>query len=409
MTHFDVLIVGSGHGGVSAASALRHLGYAGSVAIVSDDADEPYERPPLSKEYLAGTKDFTSIHARGPNFWTEKQIELLLGEKVVAVDPEAHQVTTGSGRTIGYGKLVWAAGGAPRALTCDGSDLAGLHAIRTRADVDRLHAELASSHRIVVIGGGYIGLEAAATLTKLGKHVTVLEALDRLLARVAAPEISDYFLTLHRDRGVDVRLGAMVTCIEGDKGRADRVQLSDGTVLDADMVIVGIGIVPTISALEAAGADCPNGVTVDEYCRTSLPDIYAVGDCALHHNEFGPKSPVRIESVQNAADQGSTAAHDIAGQPTAYAVVPWFWSNQFETKLQTVGLNAGYDDTVLRGDPQGGRFSLVYLRDGTVAALDCVNMVKDYVQGRSLVECRLRADRARLADATMPLKSLIEE
>lgn len=409
MSHYDVLVVGSGHGGVAAASTLRQLEFDGSIAILTVDSDEPYERPPLSKEYLTGDKDFRSIHARGPDFWTEKAIDLLLGETVAKVDPAAREVATAAGRIIGFGRLVWAAGGEPRRLSCDGHDLAGLHAIRSRADVDRLREELASASRIVVIGGGYIGLEAAASLTKLGKEVVVLEALDRLLARVAAPEISDFFLDQHRARGVDIRLGAAVTCIEGEQGRVARVLLADGSAIAADIVIVGIGIVPLVGPLELAGADCANGVAVDEHCRTSLTNIYAVGDCALHRNVFGPNRPVRIESVQNAADQGSTAAHHIAGQPKPYAATPWFWSNQYDIKLQTIGLNSDYDETVLRGDPATGRFSVVYLREGQVAALDCVNSVKDYVQGRALVECRARAGRAALADPATPLKSLVPQ
>lgn len=409
MSHYDVLIVGSGHGGVAAASSLRHLDFGGSLAILTADSDEPYERPPLSKEYLTGDKDFRSIHARGPDFWREKAIDLLLGETVTALDPTDNQMATASGRTIGFGRLVWAAGGEPRSLSCDGHDLAGLHAIRSRADVDRLRAELDSASRIVVIGGGYIGLEAAASLTKLGKQVTVLEALDRLLARVAAPDISDFFLAEHRARGVNVRLGATVTCIEGENGRVARVMLADGTVCPADIVIVGIGIVPSVGPLTAAGADGANGVAVDEHCRTSLANVYAVGDCALHRNPFGPARSVRIESVQNAADQGSTAAHHIAGQPKPYAATPWFWSNQYDIKLQTIGLNSDYDETVLRGDPDSGRFSVVYLRDGHVAALDCVNMVKDFVQGRALVERRSVIDLAALADPATPLKSLASQ
>jgi len=406
---YDVLIVGSGHGGVSTASTLRHLDYQGSIAIVSADADEPYERPPLSKDYLTGDKDFHSIHARGPAFWQEKGVDLILGETVGAVDPEAHKVTTAGGKTIGYGNLVWAAGGEPRRLTCDGHDLGGLHTIRSRADVDRLRGELGRGEHVVVIGGGYIGLEAAASLTKLGKHVTVLEALDRLLARVAARPISDFFLDQHRSHGVDVRLGAAVTCIEGENGRVTRVLLADGTALPADIVIVGIGIQPHVAALQSAGAECPNGVRVDEHCRTTLTDVYAAGDCALHQNSFGPDRPVRVESVQNAADQGATAAHHIAGQPVAYAATPWFWSNQYDLKLQTIGLNTDFDEALVRGDPTGGRFSVVYLREGRVAALDCVNMVKDYVQGRGLIESRAMVDRAALADPAVPLKSLVPQ
>ena len=406
MTHHDVLIVGSGHGGVSAASTLRHIGFAGSVAILTADRDEPYERPPLSKDYLTGEKDFQSIHTRGPGFWDDKKIELILGQFVTAVDPAEQRLACASGQSFGYGKLIWAAGGEPRRLTCDGHDLAGLHTIRSRRDVDRLRAELGEAARVVVIGGGYIGLEAAAALTKLGKHVTLLEALDRLLARVAAQPVSDFLEARHRAQGVDIRLGATVSCIVGQAGKVERVILADGTAVPADVVIVGIGIEAHVAPLAAAGADTPNGVAVDQYCRTGLPGIYAVGDCALHRNIFGPERPVRVESVQNAVDQGSVAAHHIAGSPVAYEATPWFWSHQYDIKIQTVGLNTDFEQAIVRGDPQSGRFSVVYLRGGSVVALDCVNMIKDYVQGRALVERRAVVDAALLADADTPLKSL---
>jgi 3-phenylpropionate/trans-cinnamate dioxygenase ferredoxin reductase subunit len=406
---YDVLIVGSGHGGVSAASALRQLGFAGTIAIISAERDQPYERPPLSKDYLTGEKDEQSIHLKGPAFWDEKQIDLVLGEAVSSVDPSDHKVTTKSGREYGYKKLIWAAGGEPRRLTCDGRDLAGLHTIRSRADVDALRAELGDSQRIVVVGGGYIGLEAAASLTKLGKHVTIVEALDRLLARVAGPPISAFFLDQHRKHGVDVRLNAAVSCIDGVDGRASAVCLVDGTRLPVDVVIVGIGIEPNIAPLAAAGADVSNGVVVDQHCRTSLHDIYSIGDCALHRNAFAAGEPVRLESVQNAVDQGVVAAHDICGAPLEYGATPWFWSNQYDIKLQTVGLNTGYDETVVRGDSAIGRFSIIYLRGGHVVALDCVNAVKDYVQGRALVEHRAVVDPSMLSDSNTPLKALVTQ
>jgi 3-phenylpropionate/trans-cinnamate dioxygenase ferredoxin reductase component len=406
LNRYDVLVVGSGHGGVSAASALRQFGYGGTIAIVSADRGEPYERPPLSKDYLTGDKDERSIHLRGPAFWQEKQIELILGETVTSVDSEEHCVTTGSGNSFGYGKLIWAAGGEPRRLTCDGHDLAGVHTIRNRVDVDALRAALGAASRIVVIGGGYIGLEAAASLTKVGKQVTVVEALDRLLARVAGHAVSQFFLEQHRRHGVGVRLNASVSCIEGVEGQVCGVRLADGTVIPAEIVIVGIGIQPHVEPIAVAGADIANGVTVDGHCRTTLPDVYAIGDCASHRNAFGPDHPVRLESVQNAADQGAVVAHDICGSSQPYAAMPWFWSNQYDIKLQTVGLNTGYDQALMRGDPATGRFSVIYLRGGCVAALDCVNMVKDYVQGRALVEQRAAIDPARLTDPDTPLKAL---
>ncbi len=406
MTRADVLVVGSGHGGTSAAIALRQLGFEGTVAIVSADPDLPYERPPLSKDYLAGEKGFESILLRPANFWSDKSIELIADEEIVAIDPVAHLATAASGRPFFYNHLIWSAGGVPRRLTCDGHDLQGIHTIRDRADVDRLRGELDGAHHVVVIGGGYIGLEAAASLTKLGKHVSVLEATGRLLERVAAKPISDFFAAEHRRHGVEIHLGANVVCLEGESGRVVRAMLADGTTIAADLVIVGIGIVPRIAPLEQAGADCPNGVAVDPLCRTTIPDVYAIGDCALHRNRFAPDHPVRVESVQNAADQAKVVALDILGRPEPYVATPWFWSNQYDVKLQTVGLSTGYDDALVRGDPATGRFSVIYLADGAVIALDCVNMVRDYVQGRALVENRARVAPERLTDPDVALKSL---
>ncbi|VVT10773.1 Ferredoxin--NAD(P)(+) reductase fdr [Sphingomonas sp. EC-HK361] len=405
---YDVLIVGSGHGGAQAAITLRQIGFTGSVAILGDEAEPPYERPPLSKDYLAGEKPFMRILIRQRHFWAEREITLLPGRRVVSVDAAAHRITTGDGETIGYGRLIWAAGGAARRLACAGHDAAGAHSVRTRADVDRVIAELPDVARVVVVGGGYIGLEAAAVLTKLGKQVTVVEALDRVLARVAGEPLSRFFEAEHRAHGVDVRLGAAVEEILVEKARAAGVRLADGAVLPAEMVIVGIGILPEVAPLIDAGAVGGNGVEVDAFCRTSLPDIFAIGDCAAHPNPFAAGRIVRLESVQNAVDQAGVAARAIADTaPQPYAAVPWFWSNQYDLKLQTVGLSAGHDACVLRGDPATRSFSLIYLREGAVIALDCVNATRDYVQGRALVEQRAMIDAAQLADTTTPLKTLL--
>ena len=407
MGSYDVLIVGAGHGGAQAAVALRQQGFAGSVAMVGDEPDLPYERPPLSKDYLVGEKAFDRMLIRPAAFWAEREVTMLTGARVVGVDAATRRVTTDGEGRISYGTLIWATGGAPRCLTCPGHDLAGVHAIRTRADVDALVGELPGVTRVVVIGGGYIGLEAAASLSKLGKQVTVLEALDRVLARVAGEPLSRFFEAEHRAHGVAVELGVGVTALEGQDGRVTGVRLADGTLLPADMVIVGIGIVAAVEPLLAAGAAGGNGVNVDDHCRTSLPDIYAIGDCAAHHNRYADGALIRLESVQNANDQATTAARAICGQPQPYDAVPWFWSNQYDLRLQTVGLSGGFDQTVLRGDMSARSFSLIYLKAGRVIALDCVNATRDYVQGKALVAGGLRIDPVRLADAEMPLRSLI--
>jgi len=408
----DVVIVGAGHGGAQCAIALRQGGFTGSIVLVGREPEPPYERPPLSKEYFAREKTFDRLYIRPPQFWDEKDVELILNTEVTAVDPAKKEVSLSSGETLGYGKLVWATGGDPRRLSCPGSDLAGLHPVRTRADCDQLMGEIDGGVKnIVVIGGGYIGLEAAAVLTKLGCKVTLLEALPRVLARVAGPELSAFYEKEHRDHGVDLRTGASVEGLEGtpgaEGGRVTGVRLADGTVIPADAVIVGIGIVPAVGALIAAGAAGGNGVDVDEYCRTSLPDIYAIGDCAAFAADYAGGTVMRVESVQNANDQATCVAKAILGDEQPYKAFPWFWSNQYDLRLQTAGLSVGYDQTVVRGNPDDRAFSVVYLKGGKVIALDCVNMVKDYVQGRKLVEAGATPDPERLADASVPLKELL--
>lgn len=406
--HKDVVIVGAGHAGAQAASLLRQQGFTGSIAMIGDETELPYERPPLSKEYLSGEKSFDHLLLRPASFWIDKHIDLRLGLRVESLDASAHTLKTSDGNELGYGSLIWATGGAPRRLSCAGHDLQGVHSVRNRADVDRMIEQLDSTRDVVVVGGGYIGLEAAAVLSKLGKSVTVLEAQDRVLARVAGEDLSRFYEAEHRAHGVDVRLGVMLEQLVGADGRVTGVQLQDGSVLPADMVIVGIGIIPAVAPLLAAGAQDRNGVLVDEYCRSELPDVFAIGDCAAHLNHYcANDAPMRLESVQNANDQAKTVAKFIVGQAEAYDAVPWFWSDQYDLKLQTVGLSVGYDLTVLRGDPASRSFSVVYLKQGRVLALDCVNLVRDYVQGKALVKAGSMPDLAALADSTIPLKALL--
>ena len=378
----DVLIVGAGHGGAQAAIALRQAGFAGTVAIAAAEPDPPYERPPLSKDYLAGEKDFERILIRAPAFWAERGVALLPGRTIVEVEAAARRARCADGSALGYGKLIWAAGGVPRRLPGGG------HVIRSRADVDALRAALPQAKRVAVKGGGYIGLEAAAVLRKLGKEVVLIEAQSRVLSRVAGEPLSRFYEAEHRAHGVDVRLDA------------------GGEDVAADLSIVAIGIDAAAGPLLAAGAAGGNGVDVDEHCRTSLADVYAVGDCAAHVNRFAGGARIRLESVQNAHDQANAAARHIAGCPDPYDAIPWFWSNQYDLKLQTIGLFHGHDEQVVRGDPAARAFSLVYLRGGRVVALDCVNSVKDFVQGRKLILDGIAPDRAKLADAGIPLKEL---
>ncbi len=401
-----MLTVGTGHGGSQTASTLRQAGFGGSIAMIGEEMCLPYERPPLSKDYLAGLKAFERLLIRPAAFWGERGIELLLGRRVTAVEPDRHLVRTAEGEMVGYRALVWSAGGTPRRLTCQGHDLRRVHVMRNRADVDRMIGELNRTERVIVIGAGYIGLESAAVLSKLGKHVTVLEAQGRVLARVAGETLSRFFEAEHRARGVEILTGAAVACIEGCQGEATGVRLADGTVLAADMIIVGIGIEPAVAPLLQAGAAAPNGVAVDERCRTTQPDGFAVGDCAAHRNRHAAGRLTRIESVQNATDQATVVARNLAGQRATYDAMPWFWSIQYDLRLQVLGLSAGYDEEIVRGRPEQRSFSVIYRKGGRVVALDCVNAPRDYVQGRFLLQNASILDRALLADPGVTLAEI---
>ncbi len=408
MDSADIVIVGSGHGGAQAAIALRQAGHDAPIIMLSRDRTSPYERPPLSKDYLSGEKPLERILIRPEAFWAERGIDLRLGTNVAEVDWLAHEIVTGGGARIGYRKLIWAGGGDARRLSCPGGDLAGIHTVRHRTDVDTLRAELDSgARRVVVIGGGYIGLEAAAVLRKLGCEVTLLEVLPRLLGRVAGDALGSFFLEEHRRQGVDIRLETGVERIEGRSGRVAAVVTSHGETIPAEIVIVGIGIVAAVGPLIAAGASGSNGIDVDEFCRTTLDDIYAIGDCAAHANPYADNAVIRLESVQNAHDMAACAARGIMGEAEPYDALPWFWSNQYDLKLQTVGLSLNHDAEVIRGSAEDRSFSIVYFRDGRVIALDCVNRTRDYAQGRKLVEAHAQIDLDLLADGETPLKDML--
>lgn len=403
--HFEVLIVGGGQAGGQCATHLREGGFAGNLAIVGLEREAPYERPPLSKEYLSGERPFEQLLVRQKTFWLEQSVRLNLGDGVVAVDPGQQQVETASGRSLSYDHLVWATGCEPRRLGCAGADLLGVHVLRTKAHVDAILADLGQTSRVAIIGGGYIGLEAAAVLKKMGRQVTVFEAQNRVLARVTGVDVSRFYEAEHARQGVTVRTSVCVARIIGHSGRAVGVELSDGSVESADLVIVGIGVDPVIGQLKRAGAEVSNGVHVDDRCRTTLRNVYAIGDCAAAPNSFAGGQRVRLESYQNANEMAQTAAAAILGveRPVA-AVAPWFWSNQYDLQLQSIGLPHDYEETLLRGDPETGSFTVGYLKEGRLLALDCINMPRDYMQGRGLVGGRSRPNAERFKDPSIPLR-----
>ncbi len=309
---------------------------------------------------------------------------------------------------LGYRTLIWAAGGKPRRLSCPGGELAGVHAIRTRADAAALRDELSAAGQVAIVGGGYIGLETAAVLAAMGKAVTVIEAQDRVMARVAGEPVSRFYQSEHQSRGVAIRLGAAVRSLDGAAGRVTAIQLADGSEVAADVAIAAVGMEAADGPVLRAGAEGGRGIEVDSFCRTTLPDIFAIGDCVLQANPFAQGRMVRVESVQNAADQAINVAKTLTGGPEPYRPLPWFWSNHYDLRLQTLGISGGHDGCLVRGEPQSRRFTAVYLHGDTVSALDCVNSTKDFVQGRGLIGKAVpRSARDAITDPTVPLRDVI--
>jgi 3-phenylpropionate/trans-cinnamate dioxygenase ferredoxin reductase component len=379
MVRADVLIVGAGHGGAHAAIALRKAGFKGSLMIIDGDSSLPYERPPLSKDYLSGERSEERLLVRPESFWQSQDIRIVVGQRVNTILPGTSTVRLASEQEVSFGELIWAGGGVPRRLNCPGNTLCAIHYVRTRHDVRGLRADLADARRVVIIGAGYIGLECAATLAKSGKHITVLEAGNRILGRVCGVVVSSFLEAEHRRHGIDIRLADQVESIQPGVATRLIVRCQSGDCLAADLVIVGIGIIPSVTPLLAAGAAGGNGVKVDSHCRTSLPGISAIGDCALHSNVFADGQWLRLESVQNAIEMAGVVAAAQTGNPRHYVSVPWFWSTQFDNRIQTAGLLAGHDSTQLTGDVGGCRFSVRYLRRGRLIAAECINSPREFM------------------------------
>jgi 3-phenylpropionate/trans-cinnamate dioxygenase ferredoxin reductase component len=392
-----VVIVGGGQAGFQVAASLRAGGHAEPIRIVSAEDHPPYQRPPLSKAFLLGKMERERLLFRQPAFYAAQAIELVLGDAAAAVDREAQAVTTAAGRRLPYDALVLATGTRVRPLPVPGSELDGVVYLRTLEESEALARRVAEAGRVVVVGGGFIGLEVAAAARTLGKPVTVLEAAERLMGRVVAPVISGFYAGLHRDRGVELVLNARIDRIEGERGRAEAVVMADGARHAADLVVVGIGVLPNVELALAAGLACENGVVVDAHGRTGDPAIFAAGECTSHPNRFAG-GMARLESVQNAVDQAKAVAAAILGRDEPYDEVPWFWSDQYEIKLQMVGISLGHDEQVVRGDPAGGRFSVFYFRDRRLIAIDSVNRPSDHMAGRKLLAAGTGLTPAQAAD-----------
>ncbi|HEY4645457.1 MAG TPA: FAD-dependent oxidoreductase [Steroidobacteraceae bacterium] len=400
-----MVIVGAGHAGAQGAESLRREGYDGRIVLIGAEPHLPYQRPPLSKKLLAGELPFERALIKSVAYYEQARIELRLGARAQALDCREHRVTLAAGDTLTYDRLLLCPGSEARQLTVPGVDLNGVFYLRTVDEVDAIRARCRPGARLVVVGGGYIGLEVAATCVKLGLDVTVLEMMDRVMNRVIAPEVSAFFAAEHANQGVKLHCNTAVAAIAGD-GAVREVVCGDGRRFGADLAVIGVGIVPVTNLAAAAGIACDNGIVVDEYCRTSVPDVFAAGDCTNHPSRrYGRR--VRLESVDNAFEQARSAAANMLGKTVVHDKVPWFWSDQYDLKLLIVGLSQGYDRCILRGDPATRSFSACYLRAGELIALDAVNGPKDYMAARKLIADRARPDPARLPDPSIALKDCV--
>ncbi|UTW58155.1 oxidoreductase [Kordiimonas sp. SCSIO 12603] len=406
MTH--IVIIGGGHAAAQAVTSLRQKKFDGEVTLITDEGMIPYQRPPLSKMYLSGEITVDRLPILRDSAYEGMGVDVKLNTRAIQVDKKAKTVSLDSGETVPYDKLVLATGGRARKLTCEGSDLAGIHYVRTIADTDKLKPEFEAAQNILVIGGGYIGLEAAAVARKFGKTVTVLEAEGRILQRVVAPEVSAFYTQIHTEEGAQILTNQMVTSIEGTD-RVSAVHTKDGSRFECDLIIAGIGLIANSEIAEKAGLEThPAGIYINEFCQTSDEDIYAVGDVAWFEHPIY-KREMRIESVQNAVDQAKTAILHILGEEKPYAELPWFWSDQYGLKLQIAGLSEGYDDLITRGDTSERSAAFFYMKEDKIIAVDCVGRIAEFMQSKKLIPAGIAVDRAVLEDDSKPFKEIAAE
>jgi len=398
-----VVIAGAGHAAGQLVASLKQQKFAGQIVLVGDEPYLPYQRPPLSKKFLSGDMPAERLYLKPASFYDDPQIELRLETLISEIDRDGKTLKTDSG-DIAYDTLILALGSRVCHLPVEGADLDGVHYLRRIADVDGIHAELQHKKNAVIVGAGYIGLEVAAVIRQLGLEVTVVEMADRVMSRVVSPEISDFYQIEHTTQGVKLRLSTGIAAFRGD-GRVSAVETADGELIPADFVVVGIGIIPNVELASDAGLTVEDGIVVNDQCQTSDPSIYAVGDCTSHPNSIYDRQ-LRLESVHNALEQAKTAVNNICGKETHYSQVPWFWSDQYDLKLQIAGLSMGYDDIVIRGNPADRSFACLYLKDGILIATDAVNSPKEFVQSKALIAARTVVDREKLADTEVPLKEL---
>lgn len=400
------IVVGASHAAAQFAPSLRQEGWEGKITVVGEEAYIPYHRPPLSKAFLAGEKSEQDILIRPGEVYEKANIEFMLNTRVDSIDRSAKKLTLSGGESLDYDKLALLTGSRVRRVDLPGVDLAGIHYLRDIADVAAIKQDTGESKNAVIVGGGYIGLETAAVLRKLGMNVTVVEMMERVLQRVTAPEISELYTRVHSEEGVKIICNTGVSAFEGD-GHVSTVVCSDGASLAADLVIIGVGIVPNVELAEAAGLEVENGIVVDEYARTSDHDIVSAGDCTNHFNPLYGRR-IRLESVQNATDQARVAAMTLCGKEKAYDALPWFWSDQYDLKLQIAGLSQGYDEVITRGDKDSGRsFAAFYLKDDVLIAVDAINKPPEFMMGKRLIMNKVKPDKVKLADEQISMKELL--
>lgn len=379
------VIVGAGHGAAEMVAALRKEGWEDEIVMVGEEPLPPYQRPPLSKAYLSGDVEVDKLHIRPPAFYEKQNVELKLGVRVLRIDREKQCVELDNGESLDYTYLCLATGTRARRLDMlDGAELDGIYYLRTVADIDQIAASLPNVKKAVIVGGGYIGLETAASLRKKNIEVTVIEAVDRILQRVTAPVMSEFFARVHREEGVTVLEGTGLGEFLGSEGHVNGIRTSNGDTIDADIVIVGVGIVVNDELAKDCGLSVDNGIVVNDYCETDDEHILAIGDCTNHYNAHYDRR-IRLESVPNANEQARIAAKTICGKKVAYNSLPWFWSDQYDIKLQIAGLSQGYDAIEVRGDNNSRKFCVYYLKDGELIAVDAVNSPKEFMQGKKLI------------------------
>ena len=401
----QIVIAGAGHAAGQVVATLKQKQFDGKIVLVGDEAYLPYQRPPLSKKFLAGKMLAERLHFKPASFYDDPNIEVRLSTRIASIDLSAQTLATENDEEIPYNGLILATGSRAREIRVDGVGLDGVYYLRSINDVNAIRERLGNSKRLVIVGAGYIGLEVAAVTRQLGLDVTVIEMADRVMSRVVSKQVSSFYQAEHLANGVHLKLSTSLKAFHGEN-ELTAVETTDGLMIETDCAIVGAGILPNTGLAEAAGLVVDNGIVVDDRCRTSDANVYAAGDCTSHPNSvYGRR--VRLESVHNALEQAKTAAANACGEDHSYSQVPWFWSDQYDLKLQIAGLSDGYDETLIRGNPDERSFACVYLREGRMIAVDAINAPRDFMQAKQLIASAAKPDRRKLADTETMLKDSV--